>query len=121
MADRTYSRRKFFGVAGLATGALLLAPVVAQGKSSQLTAHVDAPGKKYRGTRDGRVLESVDGGQTWQQVANFGSHCSVRALSAGRGQIQAQIGVAGYKFVLTSTDARVWRTVSDRRYAETAN
>jgi hypothetical protein len=111
MADRTYSRRRFIGVAGLATGALLLAPVVAQGRASQFTTYADALGKKYRGTRDGRVLESVDNGRTWQQVANFGSHCTVKLLTMRRGQLQAQVGVASHKFALTSTDARVWRTV----------
>jgi hypothetical protein len=109
--ERTYSRRRFIGVAGFATGALLLAPVMVQGRESQYTAYVDAFGKKYQGTRDGRVLESVDGGQTWQQVANFGSHCAVQALGNRRDKLQARISVTGYRFVLISADARTWYTV----------
>jgi hypothetical protein len=96
--------------AGLATGALLLAPVVAEGADSYSSAQTDALGKKYRGTRDGRVLESVDGGRTWQQVASFGSHCAVQALSNRQGQLRARIGVQGYSFALISADARLWRT-----------
>jgi len=111
MADRTYSRRSFMQVAGLAAGAALLAPLVAEVVSGSSIAYADALGKKYKGTRDGHVFESVDGGQTWQQVANFGSHCAVLALSERRNRLEAEIGVAGYGFALTSTDARVWHTV----------
>ncbi len=111
MADRTYSRRSFIKVASLTAGAVLLAPVVAQIVSGASVVYAEALGKKYKGTRDGRVLESVDGGKTWQQVANFGSHCAVLALIDRKGRIQAKIGVGGYDFALISADARVWHTV----------
>ena len=110
MTDRAYSRRSFMRAAGLTAGALLLVPVVVKGTGGYSSAHADALGKKYQGTRDGRVFESVDGGQTWQQVANFGSHCAVQALSNRRDKLQAQISVKGYRFVLISTDARIWYT-----------
>lgn len=110
MTDRVYSRRSFMRAAGLAAGSSLLAPMVAQGAGSYSTARVDALGKQYRGTRDGLVLESMDGGKTWQQVANFGSHCAVQALSSRQGQLQAWIGVKGYRFALISADARLWHT-----------
>jgi hypothetical protein len=111
MVDRTYSRRNFIKVAGLTAGALLLAPAAAQGAGSYIIAQTTALGKMYRGTRDGLVFESGDGAKTWQQVANFGSHCAVQALQERRGRLQAQVGVAGYGFALTSSDARLWRTV----------
>jgi hypothetical protein len=111
MAIHLHSRRTFFKVAGLAAGALLLAPRSAQGAGNYFIAHATAFGRQYRGTRDGLVFESIDGGKTWQQVANFGSHCAVQALSNRQGQFQAQIGVGAYDFVLTSVDARTWRTM----------
>ncbi|HTP11088.1 MAG TPA: hypothetical protein VMP08_22695 [Anaerolineae bacterium] len=111
MAERTYSRRSFIRVAGLAAGAAILAPVIAQVISGSPIAYADALGKKYKGTRDGRVFESIDDGKTWQQVANFGSHCAVLGLSEQRSRLQAKIGVSGYDFALISTDARLWRTV----------
>jgi hypothetical protein len=111
MAERTYSRRRFMQVAGLAAWAALLAPVVAQVVSGAAIAYAEALGKQYKGTRDGRVYESVDRGQSWQQVANFGSHCAVLALADRKGRLQAKIGVGGYDFGLISADARVWRTV----------
>ena len=110
MTDRAYSRRSFMQAAGLTTGALLLTPVVAQAAGGDSGAQADALGKKYRGTRDGRVLESVDGGRTWQQVASFGPHCAVHTLSNRQGQLRVRIGVQGYSFALISTDARLWRT-----------
>ena len=111
MTVYTYSRRNFLKMAGLAAGALLLMPNSAQSASSYFSAYAEAFGRKYRGTRDGLVLESIDGGKTWQQVANFGSHCAVQALRVQRSALQAQIGVGAYEFALTSADARKWHTV----------
>jgi hypothetical protein len=108
MVDRTYSRRNFIKVAGLAAGALLLA--AAQGAGNTVIAQTAALGKMYRGTRDGLVFESSDGGKTWQQVANFGSHCAVQVLSDRRGKLQARIGVGAHGFELASADGRKWYT-----------
>ncbi len=111
MAVHTYSRRAFLKAAGLAAGAVLLAPSSALGAGNYFTAYVEAPGKLYRGTRDGLVFESVDGGHSWQQVANFGKHCAIAALREKQKQIQADVVVQGYHFFLTSADARVWYTM----------
>lgn len=110
MAAHIYSRRTFFKVTGLAVGAILLAPGSTQGAGNYFSARAEALGKQYRGTRDGLVFESVDRGKTWQQVANFGAHCVVQTLAAHQEQLQARVGVAGYDFVLTSTDGRKWYT-----------
>jgi hypothetical protein len=111
MAVHSYSRRSFFKVAGLTAGALLLAPAAAQGAGNYVIVQTAALGNLYRGTRDGLVFESGDGGKTWQQVANFGSHCAVQALSDRRGKLQAQIGVGAHGFELASADGRKWYTV----------
>ncbi len=111
MTERTYSRRVFLQAAGLLMGSLVLIPPFINRKAGgQLEARIGAAGKKYKGTNDGRVLESVDGGKTWQQVANFGSQCAIQSLSNRQGQLQAWIGIEGYRFSLTSTDARIWYT-----------
>jgi hypothetical protein len=110
MVDRTYSRRNFIKMAGLTAGALLLTPAAAQGAGNTVIAQTAALGKLYRGTRDGLVFESSDGGKTWRQVANFGSHCAVQALSDRRGKLQARIGVGAHGFELASTDAHTWYT-----------
>ncbi|CAG0931209.1 hypothetical protein TFLX_02039 [Thermoflexales bacterium] len=110
MAVHSYSRRSFFKVIGLTTGALLLAPSSAQGAGNYFIARADTLGRKYVGTRDGLVFESVDRGKTWQQVANFGSHCAVQDLSDRRGQLHAQVGVGAHGFGLISADGRKWYT-----------
>lgn len=122
-AVSTRSRRSFLRVAGLAAGALLLAPAVRasrplrgpgdlrRGGRDRSTVQAAALGKLYQGTSDGLVLESVDDGLTWQQVANFGSHCRVVALTEREERLLAKIGVGPYAFELISTDARRWYTV----------
>lgn len=110
MTPHSYSRRTFFKATGLAVGALLLAQGSAQGAGSYVIAHTEAFGKRYHGTRDGLVFESVDRGKTWQQVANFGSHCAVQDLSDRRGQLHAQVGVGAHGFGLISADGRKWYT-----------
>lgn len=116
MTGRSFSRRDFFkatglAAAGLSAGGLLLAPAVAQGAGNTVLAQTTALGKLYRGTRDGLIFESSDSGQSWQQVANFGSHCAVQALSDRRGNLQARIGVGAHGFELASADGRKWYTV----------
>jgi hypothetical protein len=113
MNDSNYSRRDFIKFTSLTIGALLMVPITAvpSSASGQLSVQAEALGKKYRGTRTGLVFESTDDGQTWQQVANFGSHCAVMQLHEREGQIFADIAVADHGFVLKSADARTWRTV----------
>jgi hypothetical protein len=92
----------------LAGGAFLLreAPASARATSAQSSN----PKRRLRGTQDGLVQESLDGGQTWQTVANFGSSCAVARLVDAGGQINADINYKRNSFKLKSTDARVWRT-----------
>lgn len=113
MNDGTYSRRQFIKFTGIALGAVVMMPIVTlPGSVSGLfSVQTQAFGKQYLGTRNGLVFESTDRGQTWQQVANFGSHCAVLSLDARRDRLEAEVGVAGHGFRLTSADARTWRTV----------
>jgi hypothetical protein len=72
---------------------------------------VEALGKTYKGTRDGRLYESIDREMTWRPVANFGSHCSVVSIVERQRKLFAVIGVQRFTFTLVSTDGREWRTV----------
>ena len=66
----------------------------------------------YKGTKDGQLYESVDGGKTWQLVADFGSHCAISQIFMRPGNdLQIKLICAGYSFDLHSKDARVWRTI----------
>jgi hypothetical protein len=93
----------------LAGGAFLLRTAPASSQASGPKA--PSPKRRLRGTRDGLVQESLDGGKTWQTVAKFGSSCAIVRLVETGGQIDANINYKGSSFRLKSTDARVWRTV----------
>jgi photosystem II stability/assembly factor-like uncharacterized protein len=66
----------------------------------------------YKGTQDGLIFESLDGGKTWRQIANLGKQCSILEITQKQSQVFAQVGFQGYSFFLRSLDARVWRTVA---------
>ena len=73
---------------------------------------VDLGNRLVRGTSAGVISQSLDQGQTWQRLANFGTHCGVTSLRQLTGLIYARLVVAGHAFWLSSTDAKTWRTVS---------
>lgn len=71
---------------------------------------VEWGGKLFKGTMDGRILSSTDGGATWSSSANFGEQCRVEYLSAVDGRLFALLGVSGGRFTLASVDGSVWLT-----------
>ena len=112
------NRRSFLKVmaqvstTGLALAMLVELPARTAFDASRAPVQTQALGKEFRGTSDGRVFESLDGGKTWQLIANFGKHCSILALLERQGQVYAQIGVQGYSFLIRSPNARLWYTAS---------
>jgi hypothetical protein len=64
-----------------------------------------------RGTQDGKVLQSLDQGQTWQTLASFGAHCAISALVTRDGQLYAKLAVDGHSFWLYTADTKTWRTL----------
>lgn len=99
---------KAAAAAGLSLAALSLAPHGAL--TSARIVEAAALGRLLRGTHDGRVLESLDGGASWQVVANFGAACEVVRIVERDGRAYVRVAVGGPTFDLHSTDARVWRT-----------
>lgn len=69
-------------------------------------------GKLYQGTQNGILMESVDGGKTWQKIANFGEHCAVVKIITHRdGSVTVTLACIANTFDLHSQNARLWRTV----------
>lgn len=67
--------------------------------------------KQYQGTRDGKILESLNGGASWTQVANFGDRFVVQSITTpADGSLTATVVFATHAFTLHSTDGRTWRT-----------
>jgi hypothetical protein len=116
MSNRAFfSRRDFIKAVSAAAGALILAPLPLigagrLGAAGSRSVMVEALGKQYLGTAAGLVFESIDGGQSWQRVANFGQHCAVVVLRERQNQLYAEIGLMDHRFALKSKDARAWRT-----------
>jgi hypothetical protein len=111
-------RRSFLkGAVGFSTGGMtaLLLPglqlgALADAASSSVQATV--LGRVLRGTRDGQIFEFLANDQNWHRIAKFGTHCAIVSIRESQGQIQAEIAVQGYRFVVKSADARLWRLVS---------
>ena len=67
----------------------------------------------FRGTANGRLQETLDsGGINWKPIANFGSQCAIVAIYERGTNLYLEVGIQQYRFFLTSTDARVWRTTN---------
>jgi hypothetical protein len=88
-------RRDFLKITGLASSSLFLvsSPFKAFLK---FPVHTVAKGKMYRGTSDGEVHVSDDGGKTWKVHVRFGPECPILGLYTDR---QEQVFLqAGYKY-----------------------
>ncbi len=104
------NRRQFLTITTISA----MTGVVGLGRPYLVTAKGITPitrRKLYQGTKDGKLFESLDGGKTWQLVANFGAHCSVDSVVTQQdGMVMAKLACTGYTFELQSSDARLWRT-----------
>ena len=67
-------------------------------------------GRLFKGTADGRILASADGGLAWNCSVNLGKQSRIMDLSATGGNLIADIGFPGGTFQLASADGIVWRT-----------
>jgi|RhiMethySRZTD1v2_1073278.scaffolds.fasta_scaffold2600603_1 hypothetical protein len=105
-------RRDFLKLSGLLSAVVFIQfnPV---GKALSLPAEVEAQGKHYRGTPDGKIYISGDLGKSWQLHTNFGPALSIVGLSANReGQLHAHLGLDEHSFELAlAPNGTTWRTV----------
>jgi hypothetical protein len=104
-------RREFLKLAGMASAGMLVLSSTSF-KAITLPMEVEARGKVYRGTQDGKILVSANGGKSWQLHSDFGSHLAVLYMSKDRGEnVHAQMGFAGHSFELAlAQNGNVWRT-----------
>jgi hypothetical protein len=96
-----------------AMAAVMLPPLWSSaGGATPADVKVVAGDKKLLGTLDGRILESLDHGETWLPRANFGKQCSILGLYERNGKLYARVGIGRYSFVAESRDARTWYTLN---------
>lgn len=66
----------------------------------------------YRGTPDGKLYESTDGGKTWQLITDFGSIYAIQSITPGDNDaLTVELAYMGFGFNLHSIDKSIWRTV----------
>jgi len=99
------NRREFLIVAGAMTAAGILGvnvdPVAAAAGSRTV----------YRGTPEGKLFESTDGGKTWALITDFTSTYAVESAVMGAdGRLAAQLVYWGFNFTLYSRDKITWLT-----------
>lgn len=104
-------RRDFLKIGGVLSAAVFV-PVGSLAKRLSLPVEVEAHGKLFRGTPDGKIYVSRDAGKNWQLHTNFGSDFSIEGLSVNFwGQVRAQLSFANYSFdLLLAQSGNTWKT-----------
>lgn len=105
------NRRDFLKL-GSTVSALLYLPVGTLARSVDSLTMVEMKGVTYRGTHDGKVYSSVDGGKSWNLLVDFGREIAILSLDLLPGsRLYARLGFAGRDFHLVYTlKDNAWRT-----------
>jgi hypothetical protein len=103
------NRRDFLRVTVLASTALFLSSYTLK-TVMKPPVQASAAGRTFRGTPDGEVLVSEDGGKTWKLHARFGPEIPILAMAADRsGGVSLQAGYKSHSFRLVlSKNGRNW-------------
>lgn len=67
---------------------------------------------QFKGTSQGQILESPDGGRNWQMNLNLGPECRVLSVIQTHDQVIATIAFHGHRFRLYRVDSQKWRTMA---------
>lgn len=106
-----FSRRDFVKAAGAVFGAVAVSAWLPSLGEAGAQAKRAAP-PRFKGTANGQILTSPDGGKTWQVAVDFGPQCKVQKVIRGRTKMKADLVYEGLPFTLVSTDGRTWYTDS---------
>ena len=103
-------RRDFLKLSGLLSAAVF---IQFNALANTASFPVEAQGKLFRSTSDGKIYMSGDAGKSWQLHTNFGSEISILELRTNFwGQVQTQLGIAGHSFKLAlAHEGKIWKTV----------
>lgn len=104
-------RRRFIRQMAI-TATLLTAPAPLNLLAAPVSnAELNLGNKIYRGTADGRILLSEDGGQNWRTLAQFGAQHRVgQLMTTDRGAIKARLSTEHGCFWLQSDNDHHWFT-----------
>ena len=105
------NRREFLKLGGLMSilACVAVSPI---GMIATLPVETAVSGKIYRGTRDGNIHVSENGGKSWQLHSGFGPDCSILDIFTGLdGQLYAHVGFKQYTFHLAlAKNKKTWLT-----------
>jgi hypothetical protein len=93
---------------GLVIGGITLGSVFSP--IEQAPNQVAFNGKIYRGTHDGKILESAPEVLVWSVKTNFGQECSVKSMSVMENNLQVRLDFHGLPIYLQSHDGQIWYT-----------
>ena len=107
------NRREFLKLSGMMS-AFVFVSLSPANMFAQPPAQTDAAAvgsKLYRGTRDGNIYVSQNGGKSWKLHTGFGPNCPILGISvAANGQPVASVGFKQHSFrMVLSKDGKVWR------------
>ncbi len=106
-------RRDFLKLAGMTAALLAVNPGLYHGLAQgHGTVEAAIDGRLYRGTLDGKIFTSDDGGVTWQLHTDLGSDYSIlRFFEGSGGQVHTRVGFQMYTFDLSLLkNGKAWRT-----------
>ena len=102
------NRRDFLKLSSMvsAVGVLSAGPI---GNVANLPVETAAAGKIYKGTRDGKVFISTNGGKTWKLHSNFGKTLPVLDLFTRSKNLYVHIGYKRSSFhLILGKDGKTW-------------
>jgi hypothetical protein len=106
-------RRDFLKVAGLATASLAVWQLAPASAGTKPPVQATVGGRMWRGTPDGKVSVSDNGGQSWRLHTDFGTELAVHRFAPMSGSlVRATLSVKGHEFDLRlDNDDVTWRTI----------
>ncbi len=92
------NRREFIKISALITPSIFLDVVNLQHIFAR-PPRVQAGIRRFKGTRDGHVLISVDEGRTWQLHSHFSDGVSIEEMTVDHsGSVHIYAGYSGFRF-----------------------
>jgi hypothetical protein len=103
------TRREFLKVAGISTSILASYPIIKH--AINLFPEIRFGERIFRGTFDGIIQSSLNDGQTWEKMMNFGSHIQVVDFKIDRDLLIADLKLGHNGFQVVTQDGHIWKTV----------
>ena len=103
------NRREFLKAFAIIVGSVATASVNSAFTPPPKTLGSGAnPVAQYKGSPDGYIYESLDGGKTWKIAAYLGSQYAISKISRSNSWWVAQIVFGSETFALKSQNGRMW-------------